>query len=99
MAIPYPIASQSESMHPAGDIFENRFVRKFFRGENEFTVMSVAAGTFMGGVRVLTATGGPGTTRAFEMFPTWAGARLPNVYAFTARGVGSPLTLYRLIIL
>ncbi|MBU0896221.1 MAG: ferredoxin oxidoreductase, partial [Candidatus Omnitrophica bacterium] len=46
-----------------------------------------------GGVRVFTATGGQGSLRAFEMFPTWAGARLPVVCAFFCRGLNSPLTI------
>jgi pyruvate ferredoxin oxidoreductase alpha subunit len=93
MAISYPITPQSESMHLVGDIFAEGCVREYFRGENEFAVMSSVAGASMAGVRVFTATGGPGTMRAFEIFPTWAGARLPVVCAFLTRGVNSPLTI------
>ncbi|MEW6064718.1 MAG: transketolase C-terminal domain-containing protein [Bacillota bacterium] len=93
MAVSYPITPQSESMHLVGDIFAEGYLREYFRGENEFAVMSAVAGASMGGVRVFTATGGPGTLRAFETFPTWAGARLPIVCAFMTRGVNSPLTI------
>lgn len=93
MAIAYPITPQSESMHLVGDAFAEGYVREYFRGENEFAVMSAVAGASMAGVRVFTATGGPGTMRAFEMFPTWSGARLPIVCAFLTRGVNSPLTI------
>ncbi len=93
MAISYPITPQSESMHLVGDIFAEGYLREYYRGENEFAVMSAVAGASMGGVRVFTATGGPGTLRAFEAFPTWAGARLPVVCAFMTRGVNSPLTI------
>jgi len=93
MAIAYPITPQSESMHLVGDLFAEGYLREYFRGENEFAVMSAVAGAAMGGVRVFTATGGPGTLRAFEAFPTWAGARLPIVCAFLTRGVNSPLTI------
>jgi pyruvate ferredoxin oxidoreductase alpha subunit len=93
MAISYPITPQSESMHLVGDIFAEGFVKEYYRGENEFAVMSSVAGAAMGGVRVFTATGGPGTMRALEMFPTWAGARLPIVCAFFTRGINSPLTI------
>ena len=93
MAISYPITPQSESMHLIGDIFAEGYVREYYRGENEFAVMSSVAGASMAGVRVFTATGGPGTMRAFEMFPVWAGARLPIVCAFMTRGVNSPLTI------
>ena len=93
MAISYPITPQSESMHLVGDIYAEGYIKDYYRGENELGVMSAVAGASMGGVRVFTATGGPGTLRAFEMFPTWAGARLPVVCAFYCRGVNSPLTI------
>ncbi|MCG8402640.1 MAG: ferredoxin oxidoreductase [Firmicutes bacterium] len=93
MAVSYPITPQSESMHLVGDIYAEGYLREYFRGENEFAVMSSVAGAAMGGVRVFTATGGPGTLRAFETFSTWAGARLPIVCAFMTRGVNSPLTI------
>jgi pyruvate ferredoxin oxidoreductase alpha subunit len=93
MAISYPITPQSESMHLVGDLFQEGYVKEYFRGENEFAVMSSVAGAAMAGVRVFTATGGPGTLRAFEAFSTWAGTRLPIVCAFMTRGVNSPLTI------
>lgn len=93
MAISYPITPQSESMHLVGDLFAEGYVKDYFRGENEFAVMSSVAGASMAGIRVFTATGGPGTLRAFEIFSTWAGARLPIVCAFMTRGVNSPLTI------
>ncbi|MEW6244169.1 MAG: transketolase C-terminal domain-containing protein [Bacillota bacterium] len=93
IAISYPITPQSESMHLVGDIYAEGYLQDYFRGENELAVMSAAAGASMGGVRVFTATGGPGTLRAFEMFPTWAGTRLPIVCAFMTRGVNSPLSI------
>jgi pyruvate ferredoxin oxidoreductase alpha subunit len=93
MAIAYPITPQSESMHLVGDLYAEGYVQDYFRGESEFAVMSQVAGAAMGGVRVFTATGGPGTLRAFEMFPCWAGMRLPVVCAFFTRGVNSPLTI------
>lgn len=93
MAISYPITPQSESMHLVGDLYAQGYIRGYFRGENELAVMSEVAGASMGGVRVFTATGGPGTLRAFEMFSTWSGARLPIVCAFMTRGINSPLTI------
>ncbi len=93
LAISYPITPQSESMHLVGDLYAEGYLKDYYRGENELGVMSAVAGASMGGVRVFTATGGPGTLRAFEMFPTWAGARLPVVCAFFCRGVNSPLTI------
>ncbi len=93
MAIAYPITPQSESMHLVGDAYAEGYVKEYYRGENEFAVMSAVSGAAMAGVRVFTATGGPGTMRAFEMFPTWSGSRLPIVCAFMTRGVNSPLTI------
>jgi pyruvate ferredoxin oxidoreductase alpha subunit len=93
MAIAYPITPQSESMHLVGDLYAEGYLREYFRGENEFAVMSAVSGASMGGVRVFTATGGPGTLRAFEMFSTWAGARLPIVCGFMTRGINSPLSI------
>ncbi|MDR5659169.1 transketolase C-terminal domain-containing protein [Serpentinicella sp. ANB-PHB4] len=93
IAISYPITPQSESMHLVGDIYAEGYLKEYFRGENEFAVMSEVAGAAMGGARAFTATGGPGTLRAFEMFPTWVGARLPIVCTFLTRGINSPLTI------
>jgi pyruvate ferredoxin oxidoreductase alpha subunit len=93
IAISYPITPQSESMHLVGDLFRDGYFKDYYRGENEFAVMSAVAGASMGGVRAFTATGGPGTLRAFENFSTWSGARLPIVCAFMTRGINSPLTI------
>ena len=93
VAIAYPITPQSESMHLVGDLYAEGYVKDYYRGENELGVMSAIAGAAMGGVRTFTATGGPGTLRAMEMFPTWAGSRLPIVCSFLTRGINSPLTI------
>lgn len=93
MVIVYPITPQSEATHIIGDMYAQGYIKDYYRGEDEFAVMSAIAGAAMGGVRVFTATSGPGTLRAFEMFPCWAGERLPIVCAFMTRGVNSPLTI------
>jgi len=93
IAIAYPITPQSEATHIVGDIYAEGYIKDYYRGEDEFNVMSAIAGARMGGARTFTATSGPGTLRAFEMFPLWAGARLPVVCAFMCRGVNSPLTI------
>ncbi len=90
MAIAYPITPQSESMHLVGELFEQGYIRDFYRAENEFAVMAAIHGASLGGGRVFTATSGPGTLRAMEMFPVWAGARQPIVCAFMCRGVSLP---------
>ncbi len=93
IAVAYPITPQSESMHLVGDLYAEGYIRDYFRGENEFAVMSEIAGAAMAGVRVFTATCGPGTLRAFENFPMWSGTRLPIVISFMTRGINAPLTI------
>jgi pyruvate ferredoxin oxidoreductase alpha subunit len=93
IAISYPITPQSESMHLVGDLYAEGYVKEYFRGENEFAVMSEVAGAAMAGVRTFTATCGPGTLRAFENFPMWAGSRLPIVMGFMTRSVNAPLSI------
>ncbi|WP_296557266.1 transketolase C-terminal domain-containing protein [uncultured Acetobacterium sp.] len=90
MAVAYPITPQSESMHLIGELYDQGFLKDFYRAENEFAVMASIHGVALGGGRVFTATSGPGTLRAMEMFPVWAGARQPVVCAFMCRGVSLP---------
>lgn len=90
MAIAYPITPQSESMHLIGDLYARGYIKDYYRAENEFAVMAAIHGASLGGGRVFTATCGPGTMRAMEMFPVWAGARQPIVCAFMCRGVSLP---------
>ncbi|MEW6660787.1 MAG: transketolase C-terminal domain-containing protein [Bacillota bacterium] len=90
MAIAYPITPQSESMHLVGDLYAQGYLKDYYRAENEFAVMAAIHGASLGGGRVFTATSGPGTLRAMEMFPVWAGARQPIVCAFMCRGVSLP---------
>jgi pyruvate ferredoxin oxidoreductase alpha subunit len=90
IAIAYPITPQSESMHLIGDLYGKGYLKDYYRAENEFAVMAAIHGASLGGGRVFTATCGPGTLRAMEMFPVWAGARQPIVCAFMCRGVSLP---------
>ncbi|MDQ2085813.1 transketolase C-terminal domain-containing protein [Herbivorax sp. ANBcel31] len=90
MAIAYPITPQSESMHLIGDLYAQGYLKDYYRAENEFAVMAAIHGASLGGGRVFTATSGPGTLRAMEMFPVWAGSRQPIVSAFMCRGVSLP---------
>ncbi len=90
MAIAYPITPQSESMHLVGDLYAKGYLKDYYRAENEFAVMAAIHGASLGGGRVFTATSGPGTLRAMEMFPVWAGSRQPIVCGFMCRGVSLP---------
>lgn len=93
IGVSYPITPQSEAMHLVGDIYAEGYLKDYYRAEHELGAMAAVAGAAMGGVRTFTATSGPGTLRGFEMYPCWAGARLPIVCAFMCRGVNSPLTI------
>lgn len=91
--IAYPITPQSEAAALIGELFAEGYIGDYFRGEHEFAVMSQCAGAAFGGARVFTTTAGPGTMRAMENFPMWAGARLPIQMIVTCRGINSPLSI------
>jgi len=91
--VAYPITPQSEAAALCGELFAEGYVKEYFRGESEFAVMSQCAGAAFGGARVFTTTAGPGTMRAMENFPMWAGARLPIQMIVTCRGINSPLSI------
>lgn len=93
MSIAYPITPQSEAAALIGELFAEGYVGAYFRGESEFAVMGECAGAAFGGARVFTTTAGPGTMRAMENFPMWAGARLPIQVCVTCRGINSPLSI------
>jgi pyruvate ferredoxin oxidoreductase alpha subunit len=92
-SVSYPITPQSEAAHLIGELWAEGYVGAYFRGENEFGVMSEVAGCAMAGARVITTTSGPGTLRAMENFPTWSGTRIPVQLCLMARGINSPLTI------
>ena len=93
MAIAYPITPQSESMHLTGDLYAQGYIKDYYRAENEFAVMAAVHGASLGGGRVFTATSGPGTLRAMEMFPVWSSSRQPIVCAFMCRGIALPTSI------
>jgi pyruvate ferredoxin oxidoreductase alpha subunit len=92
-SVAYPITPQSEAAALIGEIYAEGYLDEYFRGESEFAVMGQCAGAAFGGHRVFTTTAGPGTLRAMENFPMWAGARLPIQVCVTCRGVNSPLSI------
>lgn len=92
-SVSYPITPQSEAAHLIGELWVEGYVGVYFRGESEFGVMSEIAGCAMAGARTITTTSGPGTLRAMENFPMWAGSRLPIQLVLMARGVNSPLSI------
>jgi pyruvate ferredoxin oxidoreductase alpha subunit len=68
-------------------------VKEYYRGEEEYGVMSAIAGASRAGVRCFTATAGPGTLRGIEPIASWPGHRLPAVIMFTCRVVNAPLAI------
>ncbi len=92
-SVSYPITPQSEAAHLIGELWVEGYVGVYFRGESEFGVMSEIAGCAMAGARTITTTSGPGTLRAMENFPMWAGTRIPVQLVLMARGINSPLSI------
>jgi len=92
-SVAYPITPQSEAAALIGELYAEGYVDEYFRGESEFAVMGQCAGAAFGGHRVFTTTAGPGTLRAMENFPMWAGSRLPIQVCVTCRGINSPLSI------
>ena len=72
-SVAYPITPQSEAAALIGELYAEGYLEEYFRGESEFAVMGQCAGAAFGGHRVFTTTAGPGTLRAMENFPMWAG--------------------------
>ena len=79
IAISYPITPQSETMQQAGYLFDEGYIKEYYRGEEEIGVMSALGGASRAGVRALTATSGPGLMRGLEAISSWPGARTPLV--------------------
>ena len=93
ISVAYPITPQSEAAALIGELYAEGYLLDYFRGESEFAVMGQCAGAAFGGSRVFTTTAGPGTLRAMENFPMWAGSRLPIQVCVTCRGINSPLSI------
>jgi pyruvate ferredoxin oxidoreductase alpha subunit len=92
-SVAYPITPQSETMQLIGVLYGEGYVKEFYRGEEEYGVMSAIAGASRAGVRCFTATAGPGTLRGIEAIASWPGHRLPAVAIFTCRVVNAPLAI------
>lgn len=92
-SVAYPITPQSETMQLIGVLYGEGYVKEYYRGEEEYGVMSAMAGASRAGVRCFTATAGPGTLRGLEPIVSWPGHRLPAVAMFTCRVVNAPLAI------
>jgi len=93
MAIAYPITPQSEVMHLVGDIFAQGHIKEYYRAEEELGTMSAIAGAARAGVRLFTATSGPGLLRGLEAIVSWPGHRVPAVLGVLTRVVNAPLSI------
>src|SRR3989442_182760 len=90
-SVAYPITPQSETMQLIGVLYGEGYVKEYYRGEEEYGVMSAIAGGSRAGVRCFTATAGPGTLRGIEPIASWPGHRLPAVAMFTCPVVDAPV--------
>lgn len=93
IAISYPITPQSETMQQAGYLYDEGYIKDYYRAEEEIGVMSACAGASRGGVRTLTATSGPGLMRGMEAISSWPGARVPIVLMNMCRVINTPLAI------
>jgi pyruvate ferredoxin oxidoreductase alpha subunit len=93
VAISYPITPQSETMQQAGYLYDEGYIKEYYRGEEEIGVFSACAGSSRAGVRTLSATAGPGLMRGMEAISSWPGARLPLVLMDMCRVINTPLAI------
>ena len=93
IAISYPITPQSETMQQVGYLYAEGYLKDYYRGEEEYGVMSAIAGASRSGVRALTATAGPGLLRGLEVIASWPGGRMPLVLLVMCRVVNAPLAI------
>ena len=93
IAISYPITPQSETMQQAGYLYDEGYIKDYYRGEEEIGVMSAIGGASRAGVRALTATAGPGLMRGMEAISSWPGARTPLVLMNMCRVINTPLAI------
>jgi pyruvate ferredoxin oxidoreductase alpha subunit len=93
IAISYPITPQSETMQQVGYLYAEGYIKDYYRGEEEYGVMSAIAGASRSGVRCLTATAGPGLMRGLEVIASWPGGRLPALLLIMCRVINAPLAI------
>ncbi len=93
IAISYPITPQSETMQQAGYLYDEGYIKEYYRGEEEIGVMSALGGASRAGVRCLTATSGPGLMRGLEAISSWPGARIPLLLMNMCRVINTPLAI------
>jgi pyruvate ferredoxin oxidoreductase alpha subunit len=80
-------------MHLVGDIYAQCHIKEYYRAEEELGTMSAIAGAARAGVRLFTATSGPGLLRGLEAIVSWSGHRVPAVLGILTRVVNAPLSI------
>lgn len=93
VAISYPITPQSETMQQVGYLYDEGYLKDYYRAEEEIGVMTAIGGASRAGVRSLTATSGPGLMRGMEAIASWPGARTPLVLLNMCRVINTPLAI------
>ncbi len=93
IAIAYPITPQSESMQQAGYLYDEGYIKEYYRAEEEIGTFSAISGASRAGVRALTATSGPGLMRGMEAISSWPGARTPIIMLNMCRVINTPLAI------
>lgn len=93
IAISYPITPQSETMQQAGYLYDEGYIKDYYRAEEEIGVMTALGGASRGGVRCLSATAGPGLMRGMEAISSWPGARTPLLLMDMCRVINTPLAI------
>ena len=93
IAISYPITPQSETMQQAGYLYDEGYIKDYYRAEEEIGVMTALGGASRGGVRCLSATAGPGLMRGMEAISSWPGARTPLLLMNMCRVINTPLAI------
>ncbi len=93
IAIAYPITPQSESMQQAGYLYDEGYIKEYYRAEEEIGTFSAISGASRAGVRSLTATSGPGLMRGMEAISSWPGARTPIIMLNMCRVINTPLAI------
>jgi len=93
IAIAYPITPQSESMQQAGYLYDEGYIKEYYRAEEEIGTFSAVSGASRAGVRALTATSGPGLMRGLEAVSSWPGARTPIIMLNMCRVINTPLAI------
>jgi pyruvate ferredoxin oxidoreductase alpha subunit len=80
-------------MQQAGYLYDEGYIKEYYRAEEEIGTFSAIAGASRAGVRCLTATSGPGLMRGLEAISSWPGARLPLVMLDMCRVINTPLAI------